>query len=129
MTRLEIDAETYLLYPLFAVGTMATLGIISTDILPAVNLGDVLVNIGGIEWTLGRLLALIALAAVVINRDEPLDFDGWGAIEVWVLYATVGLIVAPPFFPAFEGWITETPAAFVSFSVQSIGFVILTYVN
>jgi hypothetical protein len=129
MTQLELDTETFLFFPIFALGTAASLGLVSVDILPFVNLGEVLIDFGNIEWTIGRLLSIGALGAVVINRDDPLNFDGWGVIEVWVFYATVGLIIAPPFFPTFEGWITETPAAFLSFTAQSIGFALITYVN
>lgn len=129
MTQLELDGETFLIFPLFALGTAASLGLVGVDILPFINLGEVFFEIGGISWTIGRLLSIGALLAVVVNRDDPLNFDGWGVIEAWVFYATVGLIIAPPFFPVFEGWITETPAAFVSFTVQSIGFALITYVN
>lgn len=129
MTQFELDYETFLVFPLFALGTAATLGLVATDIIPFLNLGEEFLSLGGISWTLGRLLAVAALLAVIVNRDDPLNFDGWGVLEVWVLYVTIGLIIAPPFFPAFEGWITETPAAFVSFTVQSIGFALVTYVN
>jgi hypothetical protein len=129
MTKFELDTETYLLFPFFALGTAASLGLVSADILPWFELSEVILDIGNIEWTIGRLLSVGALAGVVINRDEPFDFDGWGAIELWTLYATVGLIIAPPFFPAFSETLAETPAAFISFIVQSIGFALITYIN
>ena len=129
MTQFELDTETFLFFPLFALGTAASLGLVAADWLPFVALGDVLIEFGNIEWTIGRLISIGALGAVVVNRDDPLDFDAWGVLEVWVLYVTIGLIIAPPFFPTFEGWITETPAAFMSFTVQSIGFALVTYVN
>lgn len=129
MSQFEIDAETYLIYPIFALGTAATLGIVETTVLPWVDMGEVLIELGTIEWTLGRVVALVALLAVIINRDDPLDFDAWGVLEVWAFYVTVGLIIAPPFFPALADTLAETPAAFVSFTVQSIGFVLITYIN
>jgi hypothetical protein len=129
MSNLELDAETFLVYPLFALGAAATLGLVESTILPWFNLGETMIQLGGIEWTIGRVISVVALLGVIINRDDPLDFDGWGIIEMWTFYVTIGLIVAPPFFPAFEGWITETPAAFVSFTVQSIGFALITYIN
>ncbi|MXR52313.1 hypothetical protein GRX03_11955 [Halovenus sp. WSH3] len=129
MTQFELDLETFVIFPLFALGTASTLGLVAADWLPVISLGDVFVEVSGIQWTIGRLLSVGALGAVILNRDDPLDFDAWGVLEVWVLYVTVGLIIAPPFFPVFEGWITETPAAFVSFTIQSIGFALITYVN
>jgi hypothetical protein len=101
MTQFDLDTETFVLFPLFALGAAATLGLVSADILPWFNLGDVVVSFASIDWTIGRLLAIAALGGVLINRDEPLDFETWGAIEVWTFYVTIGLILAPPFFPAF----------------------------
>lgn len=129
MAKFEIDYETYLLMPVFMIGTMASLGIISSDILPVVNLSDVLLDISGIELTYGRALSIGALFGVVINRDEPLDLDAWGVIETWVFYVTLGLVVAPPFFPAFEDTILHGAGAFLAFTIQSIGFTLVTYIN
>lgn len=129
MADFDLDTELFIIFPVFALGTAATLGIVESTVLPWFDLGEVVIETGGIEWTIGRVLALASLAAIIINRDDPLDFDGWGVLEAWALYVTVGLIVAPPFFPAFEGWITETPAAFVSFTVQSIGFGLISWIN
>ena len=129
MARLELDTETYIVYPLFALGAAATLGLISTDIVPGFNLGTIAFEFASIEWTYGRLLSLGALLAVLINRDDPIDFAGWGAVEVWTLYVTFGLILAPPFFPALAETLAETPAAFISFTVQSIGFALISYIN
>lgn len=129
MTKFELDAETYLLFPLFALGAAGSLGMVDANILPWFSLNEVILDLGAIEWTIGRVLALTSLAAVVVNRDEPFDFDEWGMIEMWTLYATIGLIIAPPFFPAFAETLAETPAAFISFTVQSIGFGLITYIN
>ena len=129
MTKLDIDAETYLIYPIFALGTAASLGIVSTDIVSFISLGDVVFETGDIEWTIGRALSVVALAAVLFNRDEPFDFVGWGAIEAWAVYVTIGLIIAPPFFPTIQETLLEPIWAFVAFTVQSIGFVLITYIN
>lgn len=129
MAKLNLDAEMYLIYPLFALGSAATLGIVGNDILPWIDLGDVFLSTGGIEWTGGRLLALAALVAVFINRDDPLDTDVIGVAEVWAVYVTLGLIIAPPFFPALENTLAGGIAAFVSFTVQSIGFAVISWFN
>lgn len=129
MSQFSLDRETYIIYPAFALGTGATLGLVGTDILPFVNLADVAATTGGIEWTFGRLLSLLALAAVFINRDDGFSLDGFGALEAWAVYVTLGLIVAPPFFPALEETLAGGTAAFVSFSVQSIGFALISWLN
>lgn len=129
MSKLDLDIETFLIFPVFALGAAATLGIVETSVIPGFDLGQVLLTTGGIEWTIGRALSLGALAAVVVNRDDPLDFDAWGVIEVWTFYVTVGLIISPPFFPALESTLASNPASFVAFTVQSIGFGLITYIN
>ena len=129
MAQFELDRETYFIYPAFAVGAAATLGLVSTDIIPFINLGDVLVETGGIEWTGGRLLSLAALLAVFINRNDGFDLSGFGALEAWAVYVTVGLIVAPPFFPAIQETLAGGGAAFVAFTVQSLGFALISWLN
>lgn len=130
MTEMDVDTETYVLFPLFALGAAASLGLIGSDILPVVNLGDTFITAGGITWTFGRVLSLAALVGVIVNRDEPFQFSGWGTIELWTLYVTIGLVVAPPFFPALQDVLVAGPlAALVSFLVQSIGFNLITYIN
>lgn len=123
----EFDTETYILFPLFALGTGATLGLIGTDILPFIDLGDTLLTTGGIEWTYGRVLSAGVLIYVLFNRQASIsDTSG---IDLWATYATLGLIVAPPFFPAFADTLAQQPAAWIAFVGQSIGFAVVTYLN
>lgn len=129
MTQFELDTETYLIFPLFALGAASSLGIVSTDILGFIDLGETLITTGDIDWSIGRALSAVALAAIVINRDDPLNTDAWGAIEVWAVYVTIGLIIAPPFFPAVQQTLVGEIWAFVAFTVQSIGFALITYIN
>lgn len=128
MTYLELDKEMYFLFPAFALGTAASLGLIEPTFLPWINLDDVLLSMGNIDWTIGRVISIVALAAVFINRDTSV-LERLGTLEVWVVYVTVGLILAPPIFPAFAETVAETPAAFIAFVAQSMGFAIVTYIN
>jgi len=127
MGYMSFDTETYLLFPAFALGTGATLGLISADFIPFINLGDVVLEFGTIEWTVGRVIAALSLLAVLFNRQASIT-DTRG-IDLWVTYATLGLILAPPFFPAFAETLAEQPASWIAFTVQSVGFAIVTYVN
>ncbi|SDJ52571.1 hypothetical protein SAMN05216226_104233 [Halovenus aranensis] len=129
MSEFELDLETFVIFPIFALGTSVSLGLIEAASIPVVDLGETLLSTGNIDWTIGRVMSVLALAAVVINRDEPLDFDAWGIIEAWTVYVTIGLIVAPPFFPALESTLASTPAALAAFIVQGIGFSLVTYIN
>jgi hypothetical protein len=127
MGYMSFDTETYLLFPAFALGTGATLGLISADFVPFVNLGDAVLEFGTITWTVGRIIAALSLLAVLFNRQASItDTKG---IDLWVTYATLGLILAPPFFPAFADTLAQQPASWIAFTVQSVGFAIVTYVN
>ena len=127
MGYMSFDTETYLLFPAFALGTGATLGLISADFVPFVNLGDTVLEFGTITWTVGRIIAALSLLAVLFNRQASItDTKG---IDLWVTYATLGLILAPPFFPAFADTLAQQPASWIAFTVQSVGFAIVTYVN
>jgi hypothetical protein len=127
MGLMEIDTETYVLFPLFALGAGATLGLISTDILPFVDLGSEFAEIGGISWTYGRVVSAVALITAMYNRQASIrDTSG---IDLWVAYATLGLVIAPPFFPGLSETLASQPASWISFTVQSIGFAIVTYLN
>jgi len=127
MGYMSFDTETYVLFPVFALGTGATLGLISTDFLPFLDLGEVVLEFGTISWSVGRILATLALFAVLFNRQASIT-DTRG-VDLWVTYATLGLILAPPFFPAFAETLAEQPASWIAFTVQSVGFAIVTYVN
>ena len=129
MTKFELDMETFVLFPVFALGTAVSLGLVEASMIPIIDLGETLLTTGNIEWTIGRVLSILALAAVVINRDDPLDFDAWGVLEAWTVYVTIGLIVAPPFFPALADTLASTVAGVLAFLVQGIGFSLVTYIN
>ena len=127
MGYMSFDTETYLLFPAFALGTGSTLGLISADFLPFLDMSEVLIEFGSIEWTTGRIIAALALLAVLVNRQESITKTK--GIDLWVTYATMGLILAPPFFPAFANTPAEQPASWIAFTMQSVGFAIVTYVN
>lgn len=123
----DLDQEMFVAIPIFTIGAAATLGLIEGDALPFVDLGDVLIETGTVEWTLGRLLSLAALVGVFVNRDASITDTS--AVDAWVVYATAGLIVAPPFFGSLEATLAETPAALVAFIVQTMGITIVSYLN
>jgi len=129
MVRFKLDKETWLLYPLFALGTSTSLGIIEPTLIPFINLSSTVTEAAGIALDWARLLSIVALLAVTINRDAALSTDDWSVFEVWAVYVTVGSVVAPPFFPALQETLVEPLIAFVTLMVQSIGFVIITYLN
>lgn len=122
----DIDLSM-LLIVVFSWGAATSLGLISDNILPFVDAGSVVFEAGNATFTIGRLVSIATLLFVFFYRDAPLsDTDG---IDLWIVYATIGLVIAPPLFPALESTIASQPAALIAFTVQSTGFLLVDYVN
>ncbi|MCW8172804.1 hypothetical protein D8S78_13325 [Natrialba swarupiae] len=81
----------------FSWGAAASLGMIDDNIIWFLDAGSVIFEQGNVELTVGRIVSLASLLFVLVSRDASLS-DTRG-IDVWIVYATVGLIVAPPLFP------------------------------
>ena len=122
----DFDAEL-LLIVVFAWGAGTSLGLVQDTILPIVDAGEVLWEIGNADLTIGRLASIASLVAVFVWRDAPLSDTG--GIDLWIVYATIALVVAPPLFPAFQATLAEAPAAFIAFTIQSTGFMLVSYIN
>lgn len=129
MVQFELDLETWLIYPIFALGAATGLGIVQPTLIPWFDLSETVFQTGNIEWSIARALSLVALLAVVINRDDGFGFDEWSTFELWAVYVTLGLVIAPPFFPELQETLVEPIWAFIAFTAQSIGFVLITYIN
>jgi hypothetical protein len=128
MARLQLDREWFLLFPIFALGSAASLDLVSTGILPFVEMGDTLISAGGVAFTVGRVMGIAALLAVFINRDESIT-DQLGVVEIWIVYVTIGLLVAPPFLPILQDTLVGGLAGVIAFLIQSIGFTAVVYLN
>jgi hypothetical protein len=122
----DIDPEIFLVI-VFSWGAAASLGLVESNIIPFVDAGAELLTFGNATITIGRLASIGSLIAVFVWRDAPLsDTSG---IDAWIVYATIGLVVAPPLFPAFADTLAQTPAAVIAFTVQSTGFLLVSYIN
>jgi len=122
----DVDPEM-LLVLVFSWGAATSLGLVSDNVIPIVDAGQVLVEVGNATLTIGRVVSIASLLAVVVNRDAPLQETS--GIDLWIVYATIGLVIAPPIFPALENTLAQQPAALIAFTVQSTGFLLVSYIN
>lgn len=122
----SFNPELLLILP-FSWGVAISLGMIETTWIPFIDPGAVIFAPGNIQLTLGRIVAVLSLLAVFVNRE--VGFRATGFIDAWIVYATLGLILAPPLFPLFADTLAHGPAAFVAFTVQTTGFGIISYMN
>lgn len=88
---------------------------------------DTLFSPGGVEITGAILIALLALTAIVVNRDRSLRETK--AIDAWIVYATGALIIAPPIHPILEDTIATAPANIFSFTAAFLGIFIASALN
>jgi len=122
----NLDKEMWLAIPVFTLGAAVSLGLVGGSWF-GIDFSQVLIETNGVGFSVARLASLGALALVFANRDTGFrDFSG---IEAFAVYATIGLILAPPFIPLVSGTLLETPWAFVAFVMQSLGIAVVSYVN
>ena len=126
MSKLAADKELYLVIPLFSLGAAVSLGIVGSDIA-FIDLSQTLIGYNGVDFTIARIMSLIALVVALVNRDTSVTDTG--AIDVWAVWVTIGLVVAPPLLPLVEGTLAEAPYSFIAFGMQTIGITIVSYVN
>lgn len=122
----DVDIEM-LLIVVFSWGAATSLGLISDQIVPFVDAGQTLFEFGNATITIGRIASIGTLLGVFAHRDAPLRETS--GVDLWIVYATIGLVVAPPLFPALENTLAAQPAALIAFTVQSTGFLLVSYIN
>lgn len=123
---MSFQREAWLIIP-FTFASATALGLVDPNILPYIDMGEVFAEFGNIELSLARIVAVACLLAVFLNRD--IGFTDTDGVDLWIVYATIGLVLAPPLFPAFESTLAQQPAALLSFAVQTTGFTLVSYLN
>jgi len=126
MAKDSVDLETMALFP-FAWGAATSLGLVKDTIIPVIDAGQELFQFGNLSFTIGAIVSLLSLIFVFVHRDASITETA--GVDAWAAYATIGLVLAPPLFPAFEQTIAQTPAALLAFTVQSYGFMVISYLN
>lgn len=130
MAEMKVDRELVLAIP-FMLGSLVTLDILAADSLQVVDLAYVWYAGHGMTLQTAHLLQIVPLAMIVINRDQSFvkQIRALGAIEAFIVYVTVGLVIAPPFLPELAGTVAYQPLAFMTFAVQTIGLGIISFIN
>ena len=122
----DLDIEMVLIV-VFAWGAATSLGLVESTVLPMIDAGQTIWEFGNATITAGRLASIGSLIFVFVHRDAPLSSTK--GIDLWIVYATVGLVIAPPLFPALQDTLASQPAALLAFTVQSTGFMLVSYLN
>lgn len=129
--RGRIDYNDAVVSPFFVVASMVSAGLLSFSLFGydfAGTLFSLGSGAGAISVSIAKLVAIIALVtAYASNRP---DFSDMTSIETWVVVATVGLVLVPPFSPAVESVIQQSQiAGLIAVIVQAGGFYSLAYLG
>jgi hypothetical protein len=122
----QIDPLDLAALPLFLFGSLFELGLVDFS-LGGVSLSETVFALGGTDISLAVILMLGALGAVIYTNEW--EFDADGGITTWVVVATLGLIIAPPFVPALSEFLAQDIAASAALLVQTAGYTIVSYMG
>lgn len=129
MARSQVDTVDLAAMPLFILGSLTELGLLGNLNLPL--LGDpsqTIVTLGSsTDISLAVLLSLAALGVVIYTNQWTLS--ALGGMQAWVVIATVGLIILPPFMPLLQDLLSADIGAYGAFIVQTAGYTVLSYMG
>lgn len=125
----EVDAIDLVAFPLFLIGGLTQLGLMTAPEVMGIGLSDTLLDLGAeTSLTIATAVALAAIA-IVITTNKPNLRRGRGYIQFWVVAATVGLVIAPPFVPILENLLNGGIASGVALLLQSAGYMIVSWLG
>lgn len=129
MAKGKVDMLDLAAYPIFTLGTLISLEIITGLQLGGFNPADPLVTLGpSTEIATSDLMAIFALG-VVIWTNKP-QLDPYGGVQSWIIIVTAALVVFTPFVP-FISHITSSVlfAGIVAFLIQSTGYMFASFLG
>lgn len=124
-TKMEVNMLDYAVFPFYLMACAVSLGLLGStflgfDMSASFNIG------AGHAFSVANIAAIGILGYVAYTND----WDGgavFNGIQGWLVLATVGVLIAPPFFPLVADTIAAGPAAIVALAVQAGGFITFSY--
>jgi hypothetical protein len=126
VVTIDLDKELFVALPIFIIAVVMNL-----EILQPPNGLEILTQelyaFGSASFTVSRIAAIGALVFILVNRDVSLSETK--GVDVWIVYATIGLIVTPPFVQAFQETLAEPGINILALIGQVMGFAIASALN
>jgi len=124
----KFDIPDAALSPIFVAASMISLGLIDSQWFGFDFAGAVYTfsgSSGSTEITLATLISLGVLGyAYYTNRQ---DISSMERVEIWIVVATVALVLTPPFVPILEQFLSNDLPAFAALIVQAGGYYALSF--
>ncbi|SDJ63073.1 hypothetical protein SAMN05216226_106103 [Halovenus aranensis] len=126
-TAMEVNTHDFLVFPVFVAAAAVALGILDSTLM-GFDLSTTLLDLGeNHALSIANGLAIASLGVVAYTNDwHSTEMTG---IQAWLIVATVGMVIAPPFFPVFTETLAETPGALVALAVQCGGFLTFSWLG
>jgi hypothetical protein len=125
----RFDLPDAALSPIFVVASMISLGLIPSEWF-GIDFANAVYTFSGssgsTEITIATVISLAVIGyAYYTNRQDLSQFE---RLEIWIITATVALILAPPFVPILEDLISggDFPA-FIALIIQAGGYYSLSF--
>jgi hypothetical protein len=124
--NLNLDGEDLYAAPLFVLGSLTSLELIDSTWF-GFDLAAELMSLGGASISVAQIMSAAALMYVLYTND--LDFTGLTGVNLWLVYVTIGLVFAPPFYEPLSQLITTRVGAVFAFLAQTTGFTVISYLK
>ncbi|MFD1585502.1 hypothetical protein ACFR9U_00790 [Halorientalis brevis] len=126
----KLDLPDAVISPFFVLSSAIAMGLINFELM-GFDLASTALEFTSDGYvstvTYAGIISLLALLiAYATNRR---DFSGMGFVELWVVVATVGLVIAPPFVPVLSGLLSNKFAGLIAVVIQAGGYYSLSYVG
>lgn len=124
----RFDIPDAALSPIFVAASMISLGLIDSQWFGIDFASSVMSFSGDGQTTTITLATVISLAvmgyAYYTNRQDRSSLE---QVEIWIVAATVALILVPPFVPVLSEFLSGDFPAFVALLVQAGGYYSLSF--
>ncbi|WP_324758170.1 hypothetical protein [Haloarcula montana] len=125
----RFDLPDAALSPIFVAASMISLGLIDSQWF-GIDFANAVYTFSGssgsTEITIATVISLAVIGyAYYTNRQDISSFE---RLEIWIITATVALILAPPFVPILEDLVSggDFPA-FIALIIQAGGYYSLSF--
>jgi hypothetical protein len=124
----KFDIDDIVVSPLFVLSSAIATGLISFTFMGFDFASTALqFTSEGYKTTISYASIVSVLSLLVAYASNRRDLSRMSNVERWILFATIGLVITPPFAPLLQGLLANKIAGLVAVVIQAGGFYSLSY--